>query len=336
MRVSQLWHWIYHRGAREFSAMRNIARPLLDRLAERHTLARPDVVTEQVSADGTRKWLIRMPPAHAARQGRRNRMRLYSRDRTGHALRLEPGRLHAQLQLLPHRHDAARPQSDRGRNRRPGAGRARPARRFSGRRRAQRRARAFRRRRAGGVEHRLHGHGRAALQSCRRARRHRRFDRRRRPVAIASAHHRVDLRGRARNAAARRRMRDHARRFAARDQQFPARQAGAPQPQVPDRTASPGLPRLSRRFQRAAHHLRIRDAEGGQRHAGRGQGARPPAQGNSGQDQPHSVQPVARQPLSNARTGRRSNGFPKSYSTPATRARSARRAAATSSPPAAS
>ena len=79
MRVSQLWHWIYHRGAREFSAMRNIARPLLDRLAERHRLARPDVVTEQVSADGTRKWLIRMPPAHIARQGRRNRMRLYSR-----------------------------------------------------------------------------------------------------------------------------------------------------------------------------------------------------------------------------------------------------------------
>ena len=31
MRASQLWHWIYHRGARDFSAMRNIARPLLDR-----------------------------------------------------------------------------------------------------------------------------------------------------------------------------------------------------------------------------------------------------------------------------------------------------------------
>jgi 23S rRNA (adenine2503-C2)-methyltransferase len=60
MRAAQLWHWIYHRGARDFAAMRNIARPLLDRLAERHTLARPDVVAEQVSADGTRKWLIKM------------------------------------------------------------------------------------------------------------------------------------------------------------------------------------------------------------------------------------------------------------------------------------
>ncbi len=63
MRAAQLWHWIYHRGARDFAAMRNIARPLLDRLGERHTLARPDVVAEQVSADGTRKWLIKLPSA---------------------------------------------------------------------------------------------------------------------------------------------------------------------------------------------------------------------------------------------------------------------------------
>jgi 23S rRNA (adenine2503-C2)-methyltransferase len=41
--------------------MRNIARPLLDKLAERHTLARPEIVAEQVSADGTRKWLLKMP-----------------------------------------------------------------------------------------------------------------------------------------------------------------------------------------------------------------------------------------------------------------------------------
>jgi 23S rRNA (adenine2503-C2)-methyltransferase len=64
MRASQLWHWIYHRGAREFSAMRNIARLLLEKLSERCTLARPEVVAEQISADGTRKWLLRMPPAH--------------------------------------------------------------------------------------------------------------------------------------------------------------------------------------------------------------------------------------------------------------------------------
>jgi len=69
MRVSQLWHWIYHRGVREFSAMRNIARPLIDKLAEERTLARPEVVAEQVSADGARKWLLRLPPAHLGDKG---------------------------------------------------------------------------------------------------------------------------------------------------------------------------------------------------------------------------------------------------------------------------
>jgi 23S rRNA (adenine2503-C2)-methyltransferase len=69
MRVSQLWHWIYHRGVRDFSAMGNISRPLLEKLAERHNLARPEVVAEQLSADGTRKWLLRMPPAHPRDKG---------------------------------------------------------------------------------------------------------------------------------------------------------------------------------------------------------------------------------------------------------------------------
>ncbi len=69
MRGSQLWHWIYHRGAREFPAMRNIARPLLETLAERCTLARPEVIAEQISADGTRKWLLRMAPAHRFDKG---------------------------------------------------------------------------------------------------------------------------------------------------------------------------------------------------------------------------------------------------------------------------
>ena len=61
MRAGQLWHWIYHRGVSEFAAMRNISRPLLDKLAARCTLERPRITSEQVSADGTRKWLLRMP-----------------------------------------------------------------------------------------------------------------------------------------------------------------------------------------------------------------------------------------------------------------------------------
>ena len=69
MRVSQLWHWIYHRGVRDFSAMSNISRPLLEKLAKRHNLARPEIVAERISADGTRKWLLRMPPAHRRERG---------------------------------------------------------------------------------------------------------------------------------------------------------------------------------------------------------------------------------------------------------------------------
>lgn len=61
MRVTQLWHWIYLRGVRDFDAMSNIAKGLRTALSVHYTLERPRVVTEQVSTDGTRKWLIRMP-----------------------------------------------------------------------------------------------------------------------------------------------------------------------------------------------------------------------------------------------------------------------------------
>jgi 23S rRNA (adenine2503-C2)-methyltransferase len=67
MRVAQLWHWLYVRGASDFSAMSNVSRDLRQRLAERHTLTRPEVVSEQVSVDGTRKWLLRFPPRGAGR-----------------------------------------------------------------------------------------------------------------------------------------------------------------------------------------------------------------------------------------------------------------------------
>ena len=61
MRVQQLWHWIYFRGARDFEAMTNVSKGLRAQLAEAFTLERPEVVVEQVSSDGTRKWLIRLP-----------------------------------------------------------------------------------------------------------------------------------------------------------------------------------------------------------------------------------------------------------------------------------
>ncbi|MBP7000620.1 23S rRNA (adenine(2503)-C(2))-methyltransferase RlmN [Amaricoccus sp.] len=60
MRAGQVWAWIYQRGVRDFEAMSNLGRDLRARLAERFTLARPEVVARQVSADGTRKYLIRV------------------------------------------------------------------------------------------------------------------------------------------------------------------------------------------------------------------------------------------------------------------------------------
>jgi 23S rRNA (adenine2503-C2)-methyltransferase len=60
MRASQLWGWAYVRGATDFALMTDIAKELRGELAESFTLARPEIVTEQVSVDGTRKWLLRL------------------------------------------------------------------------------------------------------------------------------------------------------------------------------------------------------------------------------------------------------------------------------------
>jgi 23S rRNA (adenine2503-C2)-methyltransferase len=69
MRTTQLWHWIYHHGIRDFAAMLNVSKHLRAALAERYTLERPHIVTEQLSGDGTRKWLIRMPPTDGRDRG---------------------------------------------------------------------------------------------------------------------------------------------------------------------------------------------------------------------------------------------------------------------------
>jgi len=61
MRVQQLWHWIYFRGVTSFDEMSSVSKDLRAVLAEHHTLARPGIVAEQVSVDGTRKWLLRLP-----------------------------------------------------------------------------------------------------------------------------------------------------------------------------------------------------------------------------------------------------------------------------------
>lgn len=67
MRVSQLWHWLYIRGVSDFDAMTNVAKDMREMLKAHFTISRPEVVEEQVSNDGTRKWLLRYPPRGAGR-----------------------------------------------------------------------------------------------------------------------------------------------------------------------------------------------------------------------------------------------------------------------------
>ena len=67
MRVSQLWHWLYVRGVSDFSQMFNISKDLRGTFAAHFTIARPEIVEEQISGDGTRKWLFRFPPRGAGK-----------------------------------------------------------------------------------------------------------------------------------------------------------------------------------------------------------------------------------------------------------------------------
>jgi 23S rRNA (adenine2503-C2)-methyltransferase len=62
MRVAQLWNWIYARGASDFGDLTNISKSLRSALDAQYSLARPEIAAEQISADGTRKWLLRLAP----------------------------------------------------------------------------------------------------------------------------------------------------------------------------------------------------------------------------------------------------------------------------------
>ena len=62
MRAGQVWHWLYHRGVTSFAEMTNIAKDLRQRLDEEFVIGRPEIVTEQTSNDGTKKWLLRLAP----------------------------------------------------------------------------------------------------------------------------------------------------------------------------------------------------------------------------------------------------------------------------------
>ncbi|WP_126977709.1 23S rRNA (adenine(2503)-C(2))-methyltransferase RlmN [Frigidibacter oleivorans] len=64
MRVGQIWQWVYYWGVRDFAAMTNLAKDYRALLADRFEIALPEVVSRQVSADGTRKYLVRIAGGH--------------------------------------------------------------------------------------------------------------------------------------------------------------------------------------------------------------------------------------------------------------------------------
>ncbi|KTQ86024.1 50S rRNA methyltransferase [Aureimonas ureilytica] len=67
MRVQQLWHWLYVRGVSDFGQMANVSKDLRAALDEQFEIRRPEIVEEQISVDGTRKWLFRFPSRGAGR-----------------------------------------------------------------------------------------------------------------------------------------------------------------------------------------------------------------------------------------------------------------------------
>ena len=64
MRAGQIWQWIYVKGARRFDEMTNLSKDFRALLAENFSLTRPEIVTKQVSEDGTRKYLLRIAGGH--------------------------------------------------------------------------------------------------------------------------------------------------------------------------------------------------------------------------------------------------------------------------------
>jgi len=64
MRVGQVWQWVYHWGVRDFAAMTNLAKEYRALLAAHFVVDVPQVVSRQISADGTRKYLVRIAGGH--------------------------------------------------------------------------------------------------------------------------------------------------------------------------------------------------------------------------------------------------------------------------------
>ena len=65
-RTKQLWHWIYHQGETDFAKMTTLAKGLRQKLSEGFSVARPTATRDQLSEDGSRKWLFRFDDGNEA------------------------------------------------------------------------------------------------------------------------------------------------------------------------------------------------------------------------------------------------------------------------------
>jgi len=67
MRVSQIWHWLYIRGISNFADMKNLSKDFRAMLEKKFDISRPKIIEEQISNDGTRKWLMQFPSGGAGK-----------------------------------------------------------------------------------------------------------------------------------------------------------------------------------------------------------------------------------------------------------------------------
>lgn len=64
-RATQVLKWIHQFGMDDFASMTNLSKQLRRRLAERAVVRAPEIVSERLAADGTRKWLMQLPDGNA-------------------------------------------------------------------------------------------------------------------------------------------------------------------------------------------------------------------------------------------------------------------------------
>ena len=91
-RAKQLQRWVHQFGESDFNAMTDLAKSLREKLMLHATVSAPGIISDHVSADGTRKWLLDVGNGDAVEC-------VFIPD-ARHALRVDAGRLCSELSFL--------------------------------------------------------------------------------------------------------------------------------------------------------------------------------------------------------------------------------------------